>query len=133
LQQVGAPHHFCNVVRVALNDKFPERWTGRCGAILWPAFSPHQTSLDIFLLWGHVKDRCVCWENSKENHLKGRNKATIRSITPDIFQHVCTESGYRLDMYRARKGRTSKCNSEKLAELHNVIIKEVFNECFIFL
>jgi hypothetical protein len=25
LQQVGAPHHFCNVVRVALNDKFPER------------------------------------------------------------------------------------------------------------
>ena len=36
-QQDGAPPHYENVVRSALNEKLPGRWMRRRGSIEWPA------------------------------------------------------------------------------------------------
>jgi hypothetical protein len=50
-QQDGAPAHFSNAVRGALNAELPNRWIGRAGPIPWPPRSPDLTVLD-FWLWG---------------------------------------------------------------------------------
>jgi hypothetical protein len=54
-QQDGAPPHLSSIVRDVLNDRFPDRWIGRGGLILWPHYSPDRTPLDFFV-WGHVKN-----------------------------------------------------------------------------
>jgi hypothetical protein len=48
-QQDGAVPHFNHVVQDALTHKFPERWTGRGGQILWPPCTPDLTPLDLFM------------------------------------------------------------------------------------
>lgn len=53
-QQDGAPAHYKDFVRVALNNKFEQRWIGRGGPIAWPPRSPDLTPCDFFL-WGYVK------------------------------------------------------------------------------
>ena len=50
-QEDGAPAHYANVVRNALNERLTNRWIGRRGTIEWPAHSPDLTPLDFFL-WG---------------------------------------------------------------------------------
>lgn len=47
-QQDGAPPHWSNIVRTALNNAFPNRWIGRGGPIAWPPRSPDITPLDFF-------------------------------------------------------------------------------------
>jgi hypothetical protein len=46
-QHDGAPPGFSNVVRGALNGRFPERRIGREGPILWLPRSPELTQLDF--------------------------------------------------------------------------------------
>lgn len=53
-QQDGAPPHYSNHVRAALDTRFPGRWIGRSGPIAWPPRSPDLTPLDFFF-WGHKK------------------------------------------------------------------------------
>jgi hypothetical protein len=55
-QQDGAPAHFSNAVRMALNEKLPNRWIGRGGPIAWPPRSP-DLSLPDFWLWGAIRDQ----------------------------------------------------------------------------
>jgi hypothetical protein len=38
--QDGAPHHFCQSVCKALNEKFPNAWIGRGEPTFWPPRSP---------------------------------------------------------------------------------------------
>lgn len=54
-QHDGAPSHSSISVRNYLNQRFPRRWIGRGGQIIWPPRSPDLTPLDFFL-WGYVKD-----------------------------------------------------------------------------
>lgn len=54
-QQDGAPAHYARFVRMFLNQRFPNRWIGRGGPVLWPPRSPDLNPLDFFL-WGYVKD-----------------------------------------------------------------------------
>jgi hypothetical protein len=54
-QQDGAPPHWARSVRAFLNEKFPSRWIGRGGTLLWPARSPDLAPPDFFL-WGHIKN-----------------------------------------------------------------------------
>jgi hypothetical protein len=64
----GAPPHFSNTVQDTLNEKFPEKWIGRGGLILWPARSPDLVPLDFFV-WGHVKNTVYAeksWNKSSE-------------------------------------------------------------------
>lgn len=46
--QDGATLHYARIVRICLNQIFPERWIGRRGSIEWPARSPDLTPLDFF-------------------------------------------------------------------------------------
>ena len=46
----GALSHLGLRVRKAVDDKFPNRWTGRDGPTLWPAQSPDITPLDLISL-----------------------------------------------------------------------------------
>ena len=47
-QQDGCPAHSANIVTAYLNEKFPNRWLGLRGPILWPPRSPDLTPLDFF-------------------------------------------------------------------------------------
>lgn len=55
-QQDGAPTYWPLNVCQILDDKFPDRWIGQDGPILWPPRLPDFTALDFFL-WGFVKDQ----------------------------------------------------------------------------
>jgi hypothetical protein len=46
--QDGAPPHFCQSVRKALNENFPNAWIGRGGQIFWPPRSLDHTPMDFF-------------------------------------------------------------------------------------
>jgi hypothetical protein len=50
----GAPTHFSLFARRYLNRRFPGRWIGRGGPIVW---SPRSSDLNLldFYLWGHLK------------------------------------------------------------------------------
>ncbi|KYN12438.1 hypothetical protein ALC57_15405, partial [Trachymyrmex cornetzi] len=48
-QQDGAPAHYARIIRMFLNQRFPNRWIGRGGPVLWPPRSPDLNSLDFFL------------------------------------------------------------------------------------
>jgi len=54
-QQDGALAHNARIVRMFLNQRFPNRWIGRGRPVLWPPRSPDLNLLD-FVLWGYVKD-----------------------------------------------------------------------------
>jgi hypothetical protein len=86
-QQDDAPAHFSAVVLGALNEKFPRRWFGRGGAMLWRPCSPDLTPLDFFM-WSQVKNIVYAEKIPYINHLKERTEAAIRSFTPDILQRA---------------------------------------------
>ncbi|EZA55465.1 hypothetical protein X777_04746, partial [Ooceraea biroi] len=48
-QHDGAPVHFCREVRDTLNARYPDRWMGCGGPIIWPARSPDLNVLDFFV------------------------------------------------------------------------------------
>lgn len=50
-QNDGCPAHYAVNVRAYLNFKYPDRWIGRLGPILWPPRSPDLNPLDFFY-WG---------------------------------------------------------------------------------
>lgn len=76
-QQDGAPPHYANVVRAALNDKLEGRWLGRRGAIEWPARSPDLTPLDFFF-WGYLK-----------NKVYSVKQRTLVELKDSIRHHIC--------------------------------------------
>jgi len=86
-QQDGAPPHYALPVRNWLNERFPDRWIGRRGAIEWPPRSPDLTPLDFFL-WGHLKT--VVYKNQPENilDLKCKIVEACQQITREMFENV---------------------------------------------
>ncbi|CAK1601563.1 unnamed protein product [Parnassius mnemosyne] len=48
-QNDGCPAHYARDVRAYLDDRFPGRWIGRLGPILWPPRSPDLNPLDFFI------------------------------------------------------------------------------------
>lgn len=102
-QQDGAPPHYSNRVRTALDARFPERWIGRAGPIAWPPRSPDITPLDFFL-WGHVKNLVYAEKVRDIDHLRQRITAAVASITPDMLTNTWREIEYRLDVCRATNG-----------------------------
>jgi hypothetical protein len=72
-QQNGCPAHFSLEVRNFLNDSFPNCWTGRCGAINWPARSPDLAPCS----WGKIYKRC----HPDINSLRGAITAQSALIT----------------------------------------------------
>ena len=54
LQHDGCPAHNYRDVRAHLDQRYPGRWIGRGGPVLWPPRSPDLTPLD-FILWGAME------------------------------------------------------------------------------
>lgn len=102
-QQDGAPAHYKDFVRVALNNKFEQRWIGRGGPIAWPPRSPDLTPCDFFL-WGYVKNIVYSQKIRDVAHLKERIYEAVSSVTRDMLHSVWAEIDHRLDVCRAIGG-----------------------------
>ena len=96
-QQDGAPAHFSTDVRQYLDNRFPNRWIGRGGAIRWGPHSPDLTPLDFFL-WGHVKSNIYQTPVKNLTELKRRINNEIKSISKetlsDILFKYCEKNGF---------------------------------------
>jgi hypothetical protein len=101
--QDRAPPHFCQFVHKALNDKFPNAWTGRGGPIFWPSRSPDLTPMDFFL-WGYVKNIVYGEKICDIQHLQDRITAAITTVTSDMIMRTWHEIRYHLDICQATNG-----------------------------
>ena len=87
-QQDGAPPHFGLNVRTWLDQRFPNRWMGRCRPIEWPARSPDFTPPDFFM-WGILKDKVYHHGRPRNiNHLKDLIRVEWVTITPEMCRKV---------------------------------------------
>jgi len=94
-QQDGAPPHYFLLVRQWLNERFPDKWIGRRGAIEWPPRSPDLTPLDFFL-WGYLKSIVYKTRPADIDELKRRITAACQSISGEVFRNVREECENRL-------------------------------------
>lgn len=94
--QDGAPAHYAHIVRDWLNEKFPNRWIGRRGAIEWPPRSPDLTPPDFFL-WGVLKQEVYSVRATSIDDLKARIISAIQSIPVAMCEKVCRSVPSRLE------------------------------------
>ena len=96
-QQDGAPAHYANIVRNALNEKMEGRWLGRRGSIEWPARSPDLTPLDFFH-WGYLKNKVYSKKMRNLEELKSVIAMEIGKLNadPDLLQQVCASVSGRV-------------------------------------
>lgn len=80
LQNDGCPAHYAVSVRAYLNDRFPGRWIGRLGPILWPPRSPDLNPLDFFY-WGCIKEKVYSRPIRSLEELQARIEAAAIEIT----------------------------------------------------
>ncbi|KYM80430.1 hypothetical protein ALC53_09121 [Atta colombica] len=81
-QHDGAPAHFSRRTKQILDARFPERWMGRGGPIIWLAKSPDLNMLDYFV-WGHIKNLIEHRRNGLEHEVRDEIMTTFNTITPD--------------------------------------------------
>ena len=102
-QQDGAPCHFANAVRNALNEHLPGRWIGRGSDFPWPPRSPDLSVLD-FWLWGDVRNRL--YQNPRPKticELKERLTTILNCVSSEVIARsyksffkrceLCSENG----------------------------------------
>lgn len=89
LMHDGAPAHSSLRVREYLNNKFPGRWIGPGGSILWPARSPDLNPADFFL-WGHLKSLVYQTPVANDHDLMQRILDGCTNIreTPGLLERV---------------------------------------------
>jgi len=85
-----------------LDATFPNRWIGRDGPTPWPPRSSDITLLDFFL-WGYVKDKMFSIPVPDITNLKARITDAFATVTEDMLENRCRETGCRLDVLRATK------------------------------
>jgi len=103
-QHDGAPAHFSRRVREILNERFPDRWMGRGGPIIWPARSPDLNVLDYFI-WGHIKALVEHVRDSSENEVRDAILAAFRTITPDMVQRATQQIVRRAELCLQARGK----------------------------
>ena len=74
-----------------MDDKFPNRWTGRDGPTLWPAQSPDITPLVFFLL-GYVKTKVFKSEIKDIDDLKTNIIEAVTSVQPEMLVKILKEN-----------------------------------------
>lgn len=82
-QHDGAPAHFSRQAREFLNARYPERWMGRDGPIIWPARSSDLNVLDYFVL-GFVKNIVEYRRDGTEAEIREAILAAFNTITPEM-------------------------------------------------
>lgn len=94
-QQDGAPPHFGNNVRNALNEEFPGRWIGRRGSVEWPARSPDLTPMD-YAVWGIVKEKVFAVKSQDLAQLRERIIIAFNEISQELCQSICRSIPHRI-------------------------------------
>lgn len=95
-QQDGAAAHYSLIVRDWLDKRLPGRWIGRRGPIEWAARAPDLTPCDFFL-WGYVKQKVYQKYHKNLAELRESIANVIKSITPDVLEHVFANLQKRLE------------------------------------
>lgn len=103
-QQDGAPPHYARSVRNFLDERFPQKWIGRGGPVLWPPRSPDLTSPDFFL-WGYVKDVVFREPPTDRENMKDRIRAACRAITPAMVEATVRNFEKRVNLCIQENGR----------------------------
>jgi len=102
-QHDGAPAHFSRRVRDILDTRFPDKWMGRGGPIIWPARSPDLNVLDYFV-WGHVKALVEHRREGTENEVREAILAAFNTITPDMAHRATQQITRRADLCLQARG-----------------------------
>ncbi|KAG5323256.1 GVQW3 protein, partial [Acromyrmex heyeri] len=103
-------------IRYILDTRYPDKWMGRGGSIIWLARSPDLNVLDYFI-WGHIKDLVEHFRNGTEAEARETILAAFKTIT--IRNGASRDTQYysksRNLLTRARKALGTilalKCNS----------------------
>lgn len=88
-QNDGCPAHCRITVRQFLDEKFPNRWIGRNGPILWPARSPDLTPLD-FYVWGRMKELVYDEEIRSREHLINKINQASQQMKEEMRLGIVT-------------------------------------------
>ena len=103
-QHDGAPPHFSRQVRNILNARFPDRWMGRGGPIIWPARSPDLNVLDYFL-WGYIKGLVEHRRDGTEAEVREAILAAFNTITPEMAYRSTRNIIRRAELCVRERGR----------------------------
>jgi len=103
-QHDGAPAHYSRRVREILNTRFPDKWMGRGGPIIWPARSPDLNVLDYFV-WGHVKALVENRREGTENEVREAILAAFNTITPDMAHRATQQITRRAELCLQAEGK----------------------------
>lgn len=103
-QHDGAPAHYSRRVREILDARFPDKWIGRGGPIVWPARSPDLNVLDYFL-WGYVKASVEHHRDGTEDEVREAILAAFNSITSDMAHRATRQITGRVELCLQARGR----------------------------
>ncbi|KYN04667.1 hypothetical protein ALC62_04460 [Cyphomyrmex costatus] len=103
-QHDGAPAHFSRLVRDVLDTRYPDRWMGRGGPIIWPARSPDLNVLDYFV-WGYVKDLVEHIRDGTEAEAREAILAAFNTITPEMAHRATRNITRRAELCLRERGR----------------------------
>ncbi|EZA53841.1 hypothetical protein X777_06645 [Ooceraea biroi] len=103
-QHDGAPAHFSRQVRNLLDARFPDRWMGRGGPIIWPARSPDLNVLDYFV-WGYIKTAIEDRRDGTEQEVREAIVAAFDTITPDMAHRATRNITRRAEICVREGGR----------------------------
>jgi hypothetical protein len=103
-QHDGAPAHYSRRVREILNTRFPDRWMGRGGPIIWPARSPDLNVLDYFV-WGYIKAKVEHRRNGTEPEVRAAISAAFDTITPDMAHRATRQITRRAELCLQARGK----------------------------
>ena len=103
-QHDGAPAHFSRQVRTILNERYPDRWMGRGGPIIWPARSPDLNVLDYFV-WGYIKDLVEHRRDGTEAEMREAILAAFRTVAPEMAHRATRDITRRVRLCVREQGR----------------------------
>lgn len=103
-QHDGAPAHFSRQAREILNARYPDKWMGRGGPIIWPARSPDLNVLDYFV-WGHVKNLIEHRRDGTEDAVREAILAAFNAITPEMAHRATRNIVRRAELCLREQGR----------------------------
>ncbi|GFG28389.1 hypothetical protein Cfor_06226, partial [Coptotermes formosanus] len=93
----GAPPQYSDLVRAALDERFPNKWIAKSGRVPGPPTSPNLTVLS-FCFWGYIKNVLYAEKIRDLQHLKDRIYAAIETVKPEMLSCLWDKAEYRLDI-----------------------------------
>lgn len=103
-QHDGAPAHSSRRACAVLNARFPDKWMGRGGPIIWPARSPDLNVLDYFV-WGYIKDLIEHRRNDAEDDVRRAIIVAFNTITPEMAHRATRDIVRRVELCSREQGR----------------------------